>query len=111
LHHQNQLKKEERYNTQDILVFLAQKIKERDSYLNPIFEQEKKWIEEGLRLDNEFESNYLHELENYSDSTFFIKTDTIASQLLYILNDKIPDYSGLRNKKPSFRRLKGGLSF
>jgi len=92
LHHQNYLKKEDRYNTEDILVFLAQKIKERDNYLKPIFEQEKKWIEEGLRLDTEFESNYLPELENYSDSTFFIKTDTIASQLLYILNDKIPDY-------------------
>ncbi|WP_375563171.1 type IV pilus biogenesis/stability protein PilW [Bernardetia sp. OM2101] len=92
LHHQNYLKKEERYNTEDILVFLAQKIKERDNYLNPIFKQEKKWIEEGLRLDKEFESNYLPELENYSDSTFFIKTDTVASQLLYILNDKIPDY-------------------
>ncbi|WP_338793270.1 hypothetical protein [Bernardetia sp. MNP-M8] len=92
LHHQNYLKKEERYNTEDILVFLAQKIKERDSYLNPIFKQEKKWIEEGLQLDEQFEINYLPELENYTDSTFFIQTDTTASQLLYILNDKIPDY-------------------
>jgi hypothetical protein len=95
LHHQNYLKKEEKYNTQDILVFLAQKIKERDSYLKPIFEQEKKWIEEGLRIDEEFAANYLPDLEsleNYSDSTFFIKTDTVSSGLLYILNNKIPDY-------------------
>lgn len=92
LHHQNQLKKEHRYNTEDILVFLAQKIKERDSYLKPIFRQEKEWIEEGLLLDEEFATNYLSELENYSDSTFFIKTDIIASELLYILNNKIPDY-------------------
>jgi hypothetical protein len=92
LHHQNQLKKKDRYNTEDILVFLAQKIKEKEGYLNPIFEQEKQWIEEGLQLDKVFESNYLPELENYSDSTFFIKTDTLASQLLYFLNNKIPDY-------------------
>ncbi len=100
LHHQNQLKYDkkyntEKYNTEDILVFLAQKIKERDNYLNPIFEQEKKWIEEGLQIDKEFEKNYLPELENSVtdiDSTFFIKTDTTASELLYILNNKIPDY-------------------
>lgn len=92
LHHQNYLKENEKYTVEDILVFMSQKIKERDSYLNPIFEQEKKWIEEGLQLDKEFENNYLPELENYSDSTFFIKTDTLASELIYILNDKIPDY-------------------
>ncbi|WP_338761055.1 hypothetical protein WAF17_14745 [Bernardetia sp. ABR2-2B] len=92
LHHQNYLKKEEKYNTTDISVFLAQKIKERDSYLQPIFQQEKDWIEEGFRIDKKFEDNYLPELEGYSDSTFFIKSDTVASQLLYIVNNKIPDY-------------------
>ena len=92
LHHQNQLEKDKKYTVQDVLIFMVQKIKERDNYLNPIFEQEKKWIEEGFRIDEEFETNYLPELENYTDSTFFIKTDTVASQLLYILNDKIPDY-------------------
>ena len=92
LHHQNYLKENEKYTLEDILVFMSQKIKERDSYLNPIFEQEKKWIEEGLRLDKEFSTNYLPDLEGYSDSTFFIKTDTVASELLYILNNKIPDY-------------------
>lgn len=92
LHHQNYLKKENRYNTEDILVFLAQKIKEKENYLTPIFQQEKEWVEEGLRLDKKFEENYLPKLENYSDSTFFIKTDTVASELLYIVNNKIPDY-------------------
>jgi phosphatidylglycerophosphatase A len=92
LHHQNYLKKEDKYTISDILIFLVQKIKERDNYLNPIFEQEKQWIAEGLRIDEEFEANYLPELENYSDSTFFIQTDTTASELLYILNNKIPDY-------------------
>lgn len=92
LHHQNYLKKEDKYTISDILIFLVQKIKERDNYLNPIFEQEKQWIAEGLRIDEEFEANYLPELENYTDSTFFIQTDTLASQLLYILNNKIPDY-------------------
>ncbi len=92
LHHQNYLKKEDKYTISDILIFLVQKIKERNNYLNPIFEQEKKWIDEGLQIDKEFEKNYLPELENYSDSTFFIKTDTIPSGLLYILNNKTPDY-------------------
>jgi hypothetical protein len=92
LHHQNYLKENEKYTVEDILVFMSQKIKERDSYLNPIFEQEKKWFEEGLRIDKEFANNYLPELENYTDSTFFIKTDTVASELLYILNNQIPDY-------------------
>ncbi|AFM03777.1 hypothetical protein Fleli_1345 [Bernardetia litoralis DSM 6794] len=92
LNHQNYLKKENRYTTEDILIFLAQKIQETESYLNPIFEQEKKWIEEGAKLDEEFALNYLPDLENYSDSTFFIKTDTTASQFIYIINNKIPDY-------------------
>ena len=95
LHHQNYLKKEEKYTISDILIFLVQKIKEKENYLNPIFEQEKQWIAEGLRIDEEFEANYLPELENSvtnTDSTFFIQTDTTASELLYILNNKIPDY-------------------
>lgn len=92
LHHQHQLKENEKYSTTDISVFLAQKIKERDSYLKSIFKQEKEWIAEGGRIDEKFEINYLPELEEYSDSTFLIKTDTIASDLLYILNDNVPDY-------------------
>ncbi len=92
LHHQHQLQKSEKYNTTDISVFLAQKIKERDNYLKSIFSQEKEWIAEGGRIDEKFEASYLTEIEGYSDSTFFIKTDTVASELLYILNDNIPDY-------------------
>ncbi len=95
LHRQNYIEKEKKYTIHDITIFLAQKIKEKDNYLKPIFDKEKEWIAKGLRIDNEFETNYLpnvESLENYTDSTFFIKTDTIASGLLYILNNKIPDY-------------------
>ena len=95
LNHQNYVEKEKKYTVTDITIFLAQKIKDRDNYLKPIFEQEKQWIAEGLRIDEEFEANYLPDLEsleNYTDSTFFIKTDTISSGLLYILNNKTPDY-------------------
>ncbi len=92
LHHQNQVEKDKKYTVSDITIFMAQKIQERDNYLKPIFEHEKEWIAEGLRIDEEFEANYLPDLGNSDKPVFFIATDTTASQLLYILNDKIPDY-------------------